>query len=143
MSHPPAAPIRFRQLGTWWGVGLGTLAAGCLGLFAGLVLLIPVAIANAITPFDAKTVATVLVPAAPAAACAAVGFLCGRWWAFTGAVFLLPLSGLEWATEGGSAANVGGTILLFVGPAALLAVGSILRWLYEERRLRRKPEAIV
>jgi hypothetical protein len=140
-SEKPS-PIDRRQrlshhLETWQGTGVATIVAGCGGTLASGLLVIGILLVMNWTNGDAQhamgryqALLSGLFLTVPLVACAGVGFVCGRWWAFTGAVCLAPLLVFGWLFEG----NPETILLMLACPAAALGVGPMLRWAYEQRR---------
>lgn len=117
--------------GKGWDLAVfGAAVAGLVGLFAGVLLLLPVAALNKYvfhvysgSPPDAFWLPWMafwgLVP------CVVLGYRSGRWWSFLGAAPMLVLWPLGTALEGGHDYLL--TLPVTGAIAAALALGSALR----------------
>jgi hypothetical protein len=117
------------QLGTWAGLLVGTLAAAFAGAVVGAILGLIVWFSGGGT-----TATYVLLVLPPVTACEYVGFVCRRWWAFTGSVSLLPWFLLAWAA-GGDLTFMAGAFACVTGA---LAIGSLLGSAFNRSRRQGK-----
>lgn len=112
------------RLGTWAGLLVGTLAAAFAGGVVGVILGLVVWYSG-----GGITATYVLLVLPAVTACEYVGFVCGRWWAFTGSVSLVPWFLLGWAA-GGDATFAAAALGCVTGS---LAIGSLLSWAFNRR----------
>lgn len=131
----------------WEFLVFGAIVAGCVGMFASLFLLLPIAVLNRYVfhffsggPPDAFWLPWLafwgLAP------CVVLGYRSGRWWSFLGAAPVLVLWPLGTALTDGRDYLL--TLPLTGLIAAALALGSALRWARERGRSarRHRPLAI-
>ena len=139
-GYPPPRRRRLGDLSSVWTVGAAALGAVFAAQFSAIVVMILLGlIFGRSSPIFGGSGASFIAVVAVfvLGGCAVVGFMCGRWWAFAGAVFVLPLLALEMALAGG---GVFAFVLYLAGSCGAVALallaGSAARQRHDRRQTR-------